>query len=74
MIEAGSDLLLRPSLYESCGLNQTYSLCYGTLPLVRSAGGSKDTVIQNGKNHEDEKGFIFDQLDSDAVSDAVGLA
>jgi len=74
LIEAGSDLFLMPSLYEPCGLNQMYSLCYGTLPIVRSVGGLKDTVIQNGQNQEEGNGFIFDEPDSDAVSDAVGLA
>ena len=74
LIEAGSDLFLMPSLYEPCGLNQMYSLCYGTLPIVRSVGGLKDTVIQNGENQEEGNGFIFNEPDSDAVSDAVGLA
>jgi starch synthase len=52
MIEAGSDLFLMPSLYEPCGLNQMYSLRYGTLPLVRATGGLDDTV-------DDDTGFKF---------------
>jgi starch synthase len=52
LVEAGSDLFLMPSLYEPCGLNQMYSLRYGTLPLVRATGGLADTV-------DDETGFLF---------------
>ena len=45
-IEAGADFFLVPSLYEPCGLNQIYSLRYGTLPIVRATGGLNDTVRQ----------------------------
>ncbi len=46
MVEAGVDIFVMPSNYEPCGLNQLYSLRYGTLPLVRATGGLNDTVIQ----------------------------
>src|SRR5205823_4747708 len=52
-IEAGADIFLMPSEYEPCGLNQLYSLRYGTIPVVRATGGLADTVI------DDETGFTF---------------
>ncbi len=57
-IEAGADFFLMPSEYEPCGLNQIYSLRYGTIPIVRKTGGLADTVIPwDGVNGH---GFVFD--------------
>ncbi|HET7704686.1 MAG TPA: glycogen synthase GlgA [Thermoanaerobaculia bacterium] len=60
LMYGGCDLLLMPSMYEPCGLNQMYSLRYGTLPVVRLTGGLADTVIPyDGTNAEAANGFGF---------------
>jgi starch synthase len=66
-IEAAADIFLMPSLFEPCGLNQLYSLRYGTLPLVRAVGGLADTVIDsNPRTLADgtATGFVFEQPDA----------
>jgi starch synthase len=71
-IEAGSDLFLMPSRYEPCGLNQMYSLRYGTVPIVRATGGLDDTVVdvaQPGGN-----GFKFKEYSPAALVAAVRRA
>jgi starch synthase len=59
LIEAGSDMFLMPSKYEPCGLNQMYSLVYGTVPIVRETGGLADTVIKFNDKTEEGNGFVF---------------
>jgi len=66
-IEAGSDMFLMPSRYEPCGLNQIYSLRYGTVPVVRATGGLDDTI-------EEGTGFKFVEYSSQALAAAVSDA
>ena len=58
-IEAGADIFLMPSMYEPCGLNQMYSMRYGTVPLVRATGGLDDTVQQFDERTNQGNGFKF---------------
>ena len=74
LIEAGSDFFLMPSRYEPCGLNQMYSMLYGTLPIVRRTGGLADTVEQYNEFSGDGTGFLFDSLTPGAIYDTVGWA
>ncbi len=59
LIEAGCDMFLMPSKYEPCGLNQLYSLRYGTVPIVRATGGLADTVINYDLYSDTGTGFSF---------------
>ncbi|BCX04363.1 MAG: glycogen synthase 1 [Candidatus Roseilinea sp.] len=73
-IEAGSDFFLMPSLFEPCGLNQMYSLRYGTLPIVRATGGLDDTVQQYDEATGDGTGFKFYEPSAHAIYYTVGWA
>jgi starch synthase len=73
-IEAGSDFFLMPSRFEPCGLNQMYSLKYGTLPIVRATGGLNDTVEQYDERTGDGTGFKFWEPSVHALYYAVGWA
>ena len=74
LIEAGSDFFLMPSRYEPCGLNQMYSLVYGTLPIVRSTGGLVDTVENFNEMTGAGTGFMFEQLNPSSIFNTVGWA
>ncbi|KJU82507.1 glycogen synthase [Candidatus Magnetobacterium bavaricum] len=73
-IEAGADFFLMPSSFEPCGLNQMYSLCYGSLPIVRAVGGLDDTVDNLNVEANTGTGFKFHDLTAGALADTVGWA
>ncbi len=73
-IEAGADLFLMPSLFEPCGLNQMYSLRYGTPPLVRRTGGLADTVESWNPQTGRGTGFVFGDFAPAALARALDVA
>jgi starch synthase len=76
-IEAGADIFLMPSLYEPCGLNQLYSLAYGTVPIVRNTGGLADTVVDATVEtlaNDSATGFVFQGRTPEALWDAIARA
>ena len=70
-IEAGADMFLMPSQYEPCGLNQMYSMRYGTVPIVRATGGLDDTVQQFMPQHGTGNGFKFYQYHASALLEKI---
>jgi starch synthase len=68
LIEAGSDLFLMPSRFEPCGLNQMYSMAYGTIPVVRRTGGLNDTVTAWDGDAGTGTGFVFDEYSAEAFT------
>ncbi len=73
-IEAGSDMYLMPSKYEPCGLNQIYSLRYGTIPIVRTTGGLDDTITDIHSDPSKGNGFKFTEYSSNALVSSVKRA
>ncbi|MEM6926064.1 MAG: glycogen/starch synthase [Myxococcota bacterium] len=73
-IEAGSDIYLMPSRFEPCGLNQMYSMRYGTIPVVHRTGGLTDTVITMDPAHDDGTGWAFAPLTPEAFIQALRFA
>jgi starch synthase len=72
--EAASDMFLMPSRYEPCGLNQMYSLRYGTVPIVRRTGGLADSVQRFDLSSREGTGFLFESYTAQALSDALEAA
>jgi starch synthase len=73
-IEAGSDIFLMPSMYEPCGLNQMYSLKYGTVPIVRHTGGLADSVQMWDPKTRRGTGVVFNDFDVPAIRWAIHTA
>ncbi|MDD5425395.1 MAG: glycogen synthase GlgA [candidate division Zixibacteria bacterium] len=74
LIEAGADMFLMPSRYEPCGLNQMYSLRYGTVPIVREVGGLADTVVNYNPETRQGTGFVFKEYTPEALLETVKRA
>jgi len=73
-IEAAADIFLMPSMYEPCGLNQMYSLKYGTVPIVRRTGGLADSVRHFDPASGEGTGILFNDFDADGVRWALATA
>ncbi|MEQ8207344.1 MAG: glycosyltransferase, partial [Woeseia sp.] len=74
VIEAGSDMFLMPSLYEPCGLNQMYSLKYGTVPIIRNTGGLADSVQLIDPEDGSGTGVVFNSYNEAALAWAINTA
>ena len=72
--EGAADFFLMPSRYEPCGLNQMYSLHYGTLPVAHRTGGLADTIIDITSDPASGTGFLIENLSAESISDGVNRA
>jgi starch synthase len=76
-VYAGADLLVVPSLFEPCGLAPITAMRYGTVPVVRAAGGMTDTVFDrdhSARPPEERNGYVFHQADHAAIESALSRA
>ena len=71
LIEAGADMFMMPSRFEPCGLNQMYSLRYGTIPIVRAVGGLDDTVENYDRVNNTGNGFKFSEFQADKFLEKI---
>ncbi|XP_022739288.1 granule-bound starch synthase 2, chloroplastic/amyloplastic-like isoform X1 [Durio zibethinus] len=71
-ITAGADILLMPSRFEPCGLNQLYAMSYGTIPVVHAVGGLRETVQPFNPYEESGLGWTFDSADANKLIHALG--
>jgi starch synthase len=74
LVEASADVFLMPSMYEPCGLNQMYSLKYGTVPIVRRTGGLADSVRHFDPQTGEGTGIVFNDYDAGGIRWALGQA
>lgn len=74
LVEAGADFFLMPSRYEPCGLNQIYSLKYGTIPIVRKTGGLADTIEPISSDLSEGTGILFEHMSGEAIYQSIAQA
>jgi starch synthase len=74
LFEAGLDIFIMPSKYEPCGLNQIFSLRYGTVPVVSPIGGLLDTVVDYDSQINDGTGFVMEKLSVSSLLESINRA
>lgn len=71
-LTAGADVLIMPSRFEPCGLNQLYAMVYGTIPVVHAVGGLRDTVVPYDPFNNSGFGWTFDRVETNKLIDSLG--